>query len=289
MRSPSSTLFIVALCLVACPPPTPTLPTLPTSFPPSVTCSLASGSFPGFPGGTPVGTVTFTVSSIRQLRRSGGFLGGTCNVTRAFNWPIGAPAGVTRIASYVDDCGGTDEESALLVFDFTALTSALAGKSPKTCRVISASALFTTTNPTRTNLPTAAGEAINCVGKVDMATNAAWMTIPAEDYRSNQFLNATSGPVDPPGNGLLPIHVPARAGEPAVPSTWGLSPNTFSVDLTQAVQSWIDLGAANNGIVIFPQTANLALNDAKGTGQATGGCLWDFSMGVGTVRYDASP
>jgi hypothetical protein len=213
-------------------------------------------------------------------------VGGNCAVVRAFQWLTVPPSGVTRIASYVDDCATTDESSALVVFDISNIVAEVNALPKRTCRVIRAGATFTAVAPARTTIALGPGEATNCVGSVQRATNSSWTTIPTEDHRSSQFLNATSTPLDP-SVPLLPIHIPPRAGEPGIPGSWQISSGVFSIDLTDAMQRWVDVGTSNDGIVLLPQDTG-TLGGAKAPGATSAGCSWDLRLELATVTLDVT-
>jgi hypothetical protein len=246
---------------------------------------------PGFAAGLAIATKTIPLSSgaPRPLRRSGSFVGGTCAVPRTFQWLTDPPPGLTRIASYVDDCGTTDESSALIVLNISSIIAEVNALPKRTCRVIRAGAIFTAVAPARTTISLGPGEAANCVGSVQRATNSSWATVPKEDHRSNGFSNATSTPLDPSAP-LLPIHLPSRAGEPGIPGSCQISSSgSFSIDLTDAMQRWVDFSATNpnDGIVFLPQDTG-TLKGAMAPGATSAGCSWDLRLDAATVTLDVS-
>jgi hypothetical protein len=175
----------------------------------------------------------------------------------------------------------------LVTFNLSNVSAALAGLSSRACRIISAEASFEPI--TKSTIGLGANEAANCLGSVHVATNGDWSVIPAEDHRSQQFLTATSSILDTRAP-MLPIHIPARPGDaPTPPAAWSIQKGIVSIDITNAVQMWIDRSTPNNGIVLFPQVALSALDGAKAAGANSAGCATDLRFVEAKVLVDVTP
>jgi hypothetical protein len=196
------------------------------------------------------------------------------------------------VGSYVDDCTFKDELTVHVALDLSQVAAAVAAlprKQNGACRILSASLVFNKVSE-RQSIALNPGEFPICVGQVRRATNADWNTVPAEDSWTNQFLGATSEPLDPL-TPVLPIHVPPRAGEPVPAPAWRVNELFLRADLLDAMRRWIELGAANDGIVFRPQDVLGPLSDAKPAGSMNAWCAWDmkFDPVSSIVTIDTSP